>query len=79
MLRPIPPDNPTADGSVLLVGAVFFAVCGLFAKHIAGFSMRTTQYSDDTRSASVKLMRPILFLFAAAAALFAFMLLTGRC
>jgi hypothetical protein len=78
MLRELGPEDPTVEGRVLIIGAIFFIICGLNFKRIADYSQRRTGHSDKVKAAGIIVMRPLLFILAAMGLVFAYMFLSGR-
>jgi len=77
MLRELGPADPAIDGKVLLVGALFFLICGFNYRRIADFAQKRSRMSDAGHNLDGVIMIPMCFLFAAGCLLFAFMLLMG--
>ncbi len=77
MLRELGPDNPIADGKALIIGAFFFLICGLNYKRIADYTQKQSGCSDESKRVGLLVMRPTLFIMAALALYFAYVLLKG--
>ena len=73
MLRTLGPEDPIVEHRVLVVGAVFFFVCGLQYKRIAEDIQRRSGHSDRVKAIGIAIMRPMAFVMAAASLLFAYM------
>jgi hypothetical protein len=79
VLKAIPSDDPIADGWVLILGAVFFFVNGVFIKQVAGFALRRSRFSVEENDVGLMLiMRPMCFVAAVACLYFAYLLFRGR-
>ena len=66
------------EGRVLIFGAIFFLVCALNYKRLAEYAQRRSGHSDRTKEVGIVVMRPLIFILAVVALIFAYMFLTGR-
>jgi hypothetical protein len=78
MLTPLAPEDPTREGWVYVIAALYFFVCALYFRRIADWVQKRKPHSDKLKSIGISLMRPLLFLFSALALWFAYSDLTGR-
>ena len=67
-----------SEGRTLLIAALFLIVCGVFYRRLADYAQRRSGHSDKTKAVGIALMRPLIFLLAAMALVFAYMFFTGR-
>jgi hypothetical protein len=77
MLRALAPEDPMVEGRVLIIGAMFFIIW-LNYKRIADYLQRRSGHSDKAKAVGIVVMRPLIFVLAAVALLFAYMFLSGR-
>ncbi len=62
----------------MIVAGTLFLLCGLNYERIADYLQRRHGQSDKMRAVGIAVMRPLIFMVAAMAFIFAYMFFSGR-